>query len=41
MKIVSEVLIDVTVADGSDRWRYMLGFKGGNHAPIQEGPHEK
>jgi len=24
----SEVLIDVTVKDGRDRWRYVLGFKG-------------
>ena len=24
----SEVLLDVTVQDGQDRWRYVLGFKG-------------
>jgi hypothetical protein len=28
----SEVLLDVTVADGQDRWRYMLGFKGEGRA---------
>jgi predicted ATPase len=28
----SEVLLDVTVADGQDRWRYALGFKGEGRA---------
>jgi predicted ATPase len=28
----NEVLLDVTVADGQDRWRYMLGFKGEGRA---------
>ena len=28
----SEVLLDVTVQDGQDRWRYILGFKGEGQA---------
>ena len=28
----SEVLIDITVEDGPDRWRYVLGFKGEGQA---------
>lgn len=28
----SEVLLDVTVKDGQDRWRYVLGFKGEGRA---------
>jgi predicted ATPase len=28
----SEVLIDITVLDGRDRWRYVLGFKGEGQA---------